>query len=289
MNELSGYPLGFVLGSISVVIFLTIRSFFSVDQGCLAIKASFGKLQFKDERNKVLVTFSPGIHYKHFWEKVIIVSMMEQYLDLSTESQNVTTMAKDGTILKINCRLRYNLLEKELYDFLFMTRNAEEHIKEVFVCLLRSEIATFSVNQQNPLTDSSSYAQIRQERNILNKELENLFSEKLDANHGINFRSVDLINIQPPEELALALNAVVNAQSEADAFLSRSEAECEQRVTSAGKGVEIAKSKASASEIEIVTLGKYLFELKHKGRLVDYIQRRKSDVFHDVKNAFIKV
>jgi regulator of protease activity HflC (stomatin/prohibitin superfamily) len=198
-------------------------------------------------------------------------------------------MAKDGTILKINCRLRYFLLQDELYDFLYRTRDAEEHIKEVFICLLRSEIASFSSPQSTALTDSSSYAQIRQERRVLNTELGQIFKAKIYSSYGIKFQSIDLLNILPPDELALALNAVVNAQSEADALLSRSEAECEQRIISAEKGIEIAVAKSNATEIEVVTIGNYLRDLKKKGKLFDYVERRKAEIFHDVKNAFIKI
>lgn len=289
MIETAGYSFGVMIGLVTVLIYLVAKSSYSVDAGCIAILTSFGKLRFVDEKKRILATYGPGFHFKWFWERITILSMMEQCLDLTAESEGITAMAKDGTVLKINCRLRYFLVQNELYDFLFRTRDAEEHLKEIFICLLRSEIAGFSSPQASVLTDSSSYAQIRQERRVLNNELEIIFKAKIYSSYGIKFQSVDLLNILPPEELALALNAVVNAQSEAEALLSRAEAECEQRIISAEKGVEIAVAKSSATEIEVTTIGCYLKELKEKGKLADYVERRKAEIFHDVKNAFIKI
>ena len=100
------------------------------------------------------------------------------------------------------------------------------------------------------------------------------------------FKAVDLTDIYPPEELEDALNAVINAQTESEELLARTEAECEQRILSAKQSLEIAKNNAQAHAIEIIKLGSYLERLSQLGVLDQYVSRRKFEVLSESKTVY---
>jgi regulator of protease activity HflC (stomatin/prohibitin superfamily) len=170
--------------------------------------------------------------------------------------------------------------------------------------LLRNEIANFEGSslpaRQTPepaaLTlaprdfakEGGSYAQIRSERGLLNRRIEDFCREQIGDRYGVHFNAVDLVDILPPDELAEALNAVMNAQTDAEAQYFRAEAETQKNVLSATEGVEIARLRAHAVEVEILKLGEYLKTLKQTGTLADYVQRRKNEVMSQSRTVYVK-
>lgn len=88
--------------------------------------------------------------------------------------------------------------------------------------------------------------------------------------------------------MANALNAVINSQSEAQKLFALTEAECEQKILSAQKGIEIAKAKANCSEEEIKKLSEVLLQLQRDNTLDKYIERRKNEVFSEAKILYYK-
>lgn len=260
---------------------------FRVEQGNVGVLISFGRALFLDESKGLLRTLGPGLHYKWPWQKAHSVSMMEQSLDLSGEEGGISAMASDGTILRLDSKLRYTPEKSELYDFLFALKNPISHIQGLFTCLLRNEIANFS-SQPEDLAKSSSYSVIRRERKLLNQHIRDFTRSKIGGRYGLRFDAVDLTDIYPPDELADALNAVFNAQSEAETAYARIEAECQQRVLSASKGIEIAAARAEASETEILTLAKSLAHLQMRGTLQAYVDRRRSETYSESRTVFVR-
>ncbi len=105
--------------------------------------------------------------------------------------------------------------------------------------------------------------------------------------YGIQVVSVDLLQIDPPEELVDALNAVITAESEANALVARTELSVQQRVLSAEQAVEIANARALASESEIRTVGAELATLADQSVLKDYVQRRKIEVLGGSRRVYL--
>ncbi|MDF2695628.1 MAG: hypothetical protein K0S65_4011, partial [Labilithrix sp.] len=95
-------------------------------------------------------------------------------------------------------------------------------------------------------------------------------------------------DILPPDELADALNAVIQANSEADALVHRAEAECQQRILAAERGVAIAGARSQAIETEIRKLCTFLEDLDRKGVLDAYVARRRSEVTSESRTLFLK-
>ncbi len=289
--------LGVTLGVSLYLLTVLYRSTFRVDEGHLAVLVTFGKAETKDG-TRGLVTYGPGLHVKKPWQRVIVVSMKEQTLDLHGEAGGGSAMADDGTILRLEPFVRYVPVENELYEFLFGMHRPLEHINGLFTCLLRNEIANFRASPDTTALvaesrfdfekQAGSYALIRKERKLLNDRIEAFCRERIADRYGVRFNAVDLADILPPDELADALNAVIQARSEADARLHRVEAECQQRTLSAERGVEIAKASAGAAEAEIRTLAGFLEVLDARGVLDAYVARRRSEVSSESRALFVK-
>jgi regulator of protease activity HflC (stomatin/prohibitin superfamily) len=294
------FAIGIAAGLALYFAFVLYRCSFRVEEGHLAVLVAFGKAETLDGQRK-LKTYGPGLHWKKPWERAIPVSTKEQTLDLNREEGGGTAMADDGTILRLDSFVRYVPVRNELYEFLFGLERPLDHITGLFTCLLRNEIANFRGREARDAAEeislstrfdfasqAGSYALIRRERKLLNERIESFCRHKIDDRYGVRFNAVDLADILPPDELADALNAVIQAQSEADAHLHRAEAECQQRILSAERGVGIAAARSEAIETEIRKLCSFLDDLDKKGVLDAYVARRRSEVTSESRTLFLK-
>ena len=298
--------LGIVIGIALYLAVLVRHSLFRVDEGYLAVLTSFGAPVYDGDKLRV---YRPGLHRKAPWHNVHHVSMKEQSLELSGEAGGSQAMAADGTMLRLDSTLRYLPLESELERYLFALRRPIEHIMGLFTCVLRNEIANVgarSLRREAPASarmgewkehddplvrtadEESSYAVVRRERRELNRRIEEFCKARIGGRYGVRFRSVDLSDIIPPQELAEALNAVMNAKTEAETLLARAESECHQQVLAARRSVEIATARARAVEIEILEITRHLEELEKDGSLGMYVARRRAEVSGEARATFLK-
>lgn len=289
--------MGLALGLVLYLLFVASKCFFRIEEGHLGVLTSFGAARKKDGEH-ALLTFGPGLHSKKPWEKVLSVSMMEQNLDLSGQEGGSSAMTEDGTVLRLDSMLRYVPVESELEEFLFGMKSPQDHITGLFTCLLRNEIANFRLPAGRALTTDStrfdfatqagSYALIRRERALLNEHIAAFCRNQIGSRYGVSFNAVDLTDILPPDELADALNAVINAHTEAEARYFRAEGDCQSRVMSAERGVAIAQARAQAVETEIRALGGFLGQLAEKRTLGPYVARRRSEVLSEARALYLK-
>lgn len=290
--------LGVVTGLALFLVLMAFRCTFRVEEGHLAVLVTFGRAETSDGKKK-LVTYGPGLHGKKPWQKAVNVSVKEQNLDLNAEEGGGTAMADDGTILRLDSFVRYVPVESVLYEHLFGVERPSEHITGLFTCLLRNEIANFRGHTSDEESGSlstrfdfggqaGSYALIRRERRLLNERIQHFCQEKIDNRYGVRFVAVDLADILPPDELADALNAVMQAQSEAEAQLFRAEGECQQRILASEHGVRIARTRAGAVEVEIRGLAAFLEDLDSRGVLDAYVARRRAEVTSESRALFLK-
>ena len=285
--------MGFFVGCLAYAVYLLGRCWFRVEQGYLGVLSTFGAAV---KEGGALRTFRPGLHFKRPWQRVHHVAMMEQNLELSGEEGGRTAMTADGTILRFDSILRFQPEESELEQFLFDLRSPHEHITGLFTCLLRNEIADFGPPMEPgaarvPLLSASSggsYGLIRQQRRMLNERIEEFCRTEIGKRYGVRFNAVDLTDILPPDELAAALNAVINAQTEAESLYAHAEAESQQRVVAAERGVEIAKAQALATQREIQTLGRFLEALQREGTLANYVARRRAEVVSQSRTLYMR-
>lgn len=283
---------GLIIGVAAALLWSLRSSAVRVPEGHIAVLTSFGAAE--REPSGALRTRSPGLHLKWPWEKVVLVSMMEQKMELAGEGA-IRTMAADGTALRLDAALRYQPKRAMLEQFLFGLQHPLDHIATLFTCLLRNELANV-VSSPGPAPHSvadalpeeaGSYALIRRERGLLSTRIADFCKARIGDEHGVEFNAVDLTDILPPDELRDALNAVMQARSAAEAHHYRAESECRQRVLEARQGVSIAKARATAAADELETLGAALAQLKEKQVLHDYVRRRKAEVLAESRLLYV--
>jgi regulator of protease activity HflC (stomatin/prohibitin superfamily) len=278
---------GFILGLLTFSLRAIYTSAFRVEEGHVGLVTSFGRV-LRETGGKKLKLHRPGLHLKWPWQEVHQVALMEQIIELSGTDGARTAMAEDGTVLRFESILRYLPLEKTLYDFVFDLRSPREHITSLFTCMLRNEIANFRAEEDAPPGPGGSYALIRRERRKLNAQIMDFCRTEIGVHYGVEFSAVDLIDVLPPEELDDALNAAIHAQNEANAAYSHAEAESQQRVIAAKHGVEIAETKATAIEREVLTIASRLEELDESGTLDLYVARRNAEVLSQSKYHYVR-
>lgn len=282
--------MGLCAGLFTYIAYLGTKMAFRVEEGHVAVLTRFGAAVMDERRS--LRLYGPGIHFKWPWEHKKSLSMMEQNLDLSGEEGGRAAMAADGTVLRFDSILRFLPLRTELAHWLFDLRAPLEHITGLFTCLLRNEIANVRAIGTEPMSVAEaaggSYGLIRRDRVNLNRRIEEFCRTKIEQRYGIQFHAVDLKDILPPDELARALNAVMNARAEAEAAYARAQADCQQRVLASERGLDIAKAKAKAAELEIDVLAGVLKDLESNGTLDSYISRRKAEVSGHSRALFMR-
>lgn len=274
--------------------------FFRVSEGELAVLTHFGAAEFSGTPGQ-LRTYGPGLHRKAPWAHVLRVSTKEQSLDLSGEQGGLLAMASDGTVLRLDSVLRYVPAEAELGQFLFGMKDPLAHITRLFTCLVRNKIANFRATEADSVAEGSSnlshtrsddsagsYAMIRSERRLLSERIESFCKGHIGHRYGVQFYGVDIVDILAPDELAEALNAVINASAESERAYYRAEASCQQRLVSAEEGIAIAATRAQAVHAEIRTLGSFLAAQAARGELQSYVARRRVEVLSEAKTMFVK-
>lgn len=278
---------GFLIGLLALAAVLASRCFFRVAEGHLAVLESFGRAIADGPDRRALRTYGSGLNTKAPWHRVHIVPIMEQNLDLSGDQRGLTAMTEDGTILRFDSILRFSPLPERLYDYLFELRAPMEHITGLFACLLRNEIANFHPNDSSAAHEIGSYAMLRRERQHLHARIEGFVRQQIGEHYGVRFHAVDLTDILPPDELADALNAVINAHAEANTLYARAEADNQQKVLAAERGVAIAREHAQAAADEARVLAAHLARLHEAGVLSAYIARRRAEVYGEARSLFL--
>lgn len=290
---------GMLLGAALLVLVLFARSYVYVSEGEVAVLTRFGRaVRSQQDTLRVLTA---GLHRKLPWDQVLRVSIKEQSVELTGEEDR-TVMTNDGIVVRYQSALRFAPLNDKLEHYLFGLARPIEHMVGTFTCLLRNEIANFRVPPREgvyglstlttaeQLIDDSlgAYAMIRRERKTLNERVTD-FGKRLVGDHfGVRLEAIDVMNFEPPDELRDALNTVVQAKSDVDAALFRSEGECQQRLLAAQKGVEIARERARAIEVEMVALGSKLAELERNQVLDDYVARRRAEVLSESRHVYVR-
>lgn len=291
MDPITLIGMGAGLGFTGAVLWHAKDLSFRVEEGHRAILVTFGAALREGTKLK---TFPPGIHFKWPWQHAMDVSVREQNVELSGEKGQVV-MAEDGTVLRLDASLRYQVEPEHVEHFLFGLARPSEHITGLFTCLLRNEIANLTTRSDELAAQPSdaideaagAYGLIRRERQLLNTRIDEFARSRMGEGYGIRFGAVDLTDILPPEELADALNAVMQSRAEVEARRFRAESECQQRVLSAEQGVEIARLQAQSTEEEMNQLAKHLHTLKEQGTLARYVERRRKETMAESRTLYL--
>lgn len=264
-----------VAGVLLALLFLS-QSIFTVVEGNEAVVLRFGKLM-RDAENRIRI-YKAGLHFKWPWDQTLAYSTMERVLDLSGPNGGQYALTADGTMLRLDSRIRLSPRIDELYSYLFSLQSPMEHIRKVFICLLRNEIANFhSIDTTHGDEPIGSYDLIRRHRTVLVEKMAG-FCSKMGSKYGVHFHSVDLLDILPPPELEVALNSILHSQTQAETQLMRAQAEANQKREAAYRGIEIAKFKAQSMVSQSTTIIETLDQLMRDGSLAFYFQIKRDEV-----------
>ena len=272
---------GLGIGGALVLAMLFIRSGFNVDNGNVGVLTVFGRF-VRDRAGKVRV-FEPGLHWRAPWATVIHVSLAERSMALDSKHPTIEALAGDGTRIRVNARIRYRIDPAHISTYLADAKDAVEHLCGLFRLVVREQIARF---EQKP-EDLSSYTALRMRVPELQQRTQQAIAKPALEEYGIIVTAVDILQLDPPEELVDALNAVITAESEAIALVARTDLQCQQRVLSAEQAIAIANAHASATESEIRTVGAELALLAERGVLRDYVARRRLEVLGGSRRVYM--
>lgn len=273
--------IGLGIGGALVLAVLFIRSGFRVDNGNVAVLTVFGR--FVRDRAGKLRVFEPGLHWRAPWAAVIHVSLAERSMALDSKHPSIEALAGDGTRIRVNARIRYRIDPTRISTYLADAKDAIEHLCGLFRLVVREQIARFG---QNP-GDLSSYTALRMRMPELQQRTQQAIAAAALEEYGIIVTAVDILQLDPPEELVDALNAVITAESEANALVARTDLQCQQRVLSAEQAIAIANAHACATESEIRTVGAELALLAERGVLRDYVARRRLEVLGGSRRVYM--
>ncbi|HVK88210.1 MAG TPA: SPFH domain-containing protein [Kofleriaceae bacterium] len=278
---MSSFVLGLIIGTAIVAVYLFVRSGFRVDNGNIGALTVFGK--FVRGANGAVRTYGPGLSWKAPWAQAIEVSLAERSLSVAETGSSIEALAADGTRVRVNARLRYRVSPLHLARFLAEAKDAPEHLRTLFRLTVREQIPRF---EQQP-SELSAYTALRLHMNELQQRTLDAMREAAAEEYGVEVIAVDYLQLDPPEELVDALNAVITAESEADALVARTELTAQQRVLAAEQAVAIANAHALATESEILTVGAELATLAEQGVLCDYVDRRRLEVLGGSRRIYL--
>jgi regulator of protease activity HflC (stomatin/prohibitin superfamily) len=267
------------LGLVALVVFYLAA--FRVENGSVAVLTVFGR--FMRDRNGTVQTFSPGMHGKAPWAKAITVSLAERSISLKPGNEPIEVLASDGTRIKVNARLRFRVESISVSTFLADAKDPLDHLYGLFRANLREQFARFGLVGN----ELSSYTALRLRMHELQQKTLGAITDEALREYGIRVVAVDLLQIDPPDELVDSLNAVVTAESEANALVSRTELQSTQRTLSAEQAVAIASARAAAQEQEIRTVGVELSTLHQHGVLREYVERRRAEVMGGSRRLYL--
>lgn len=272
---------GLLIGAALVAAYVFVRSGFRVDNGDVGALAVFGK--FVRRADGAVKTFGPGLSWKPPWAQAIEVSLAERSVTVADDGAPIEVLASDGTRVRVNARLRYRVAPARLATFLAEAKDAPAHLRALFRLTVREQIPRFE-----PRPDElSAYTALRLRMNELQQRTLDALRATAAEAYGVDAIAVDYLQIDPPEELVDALNAVITAESEANALVARTELQAQQRVLAAEHAVAIANAHALATESEILTIGAELTTLADQGVLADYVERRRHEVLGGSRRIFL--
>jgi regulator of protease activity HflC (stomatin/prohibitin superfamily) len=275
---------GLLAGATLVAVYALVRAGFLVDNGNVAVLAVFGRF-LRDGAGRVKV-FDPGLHACRPWARVIEVSLAERSVSLGgtpDKPVSVEALGPDGTRIRVNARLRFRVARERVDVFLARSKDALEQLAGLFRLTMHEQIARFEMKPG----ELSAYTALRLRMSELQQRTREAIKDVALAELGIVVTSVDLLQIDPPDELVDALNAVITADTEANALVSRTELIVQQRILSAHQAVEIANARALATEAEIRTVGTELITLATQGVLGDYVARRRDEVLGGSQRVYL--
>jgi len=306
--------------------------FYTVNQNERAVKTSFGRAERvgdattgqdpiaealnaeeKERYNYPQVRVIPpgGPYFKWPWEKVYIISVATQTMNMAVDPENssanyqgtmLEAVTKDQLNTGLKGQIRWHISERNLYAYLFGVKHPIVHVMGYFVSVLRERIANFEApagartGDPNALHNLAATAVTGISINDLRKNLSDI-NDHMDkecagsaARYGIALDASLITGIDPPPEVESALAAINTAYNEVSSSISLAQASADQKIVQSKRAVEIETLKAQAEVQPIVALADQLSELKQNGAgaLDAYVRNVRLKLFSEAKTVIME-
>lgn len=244
-----------IFGNIRLIILIVVgivllySSFFQIDTEEAGVVTRFGKY---------VRTVEPGLHFKvPFAEKVYKVPVERQQkleFGFRTESAGVNTeysrntstkdeslmLTGDLNLAAVEWVVQYRIDDPYLY--LFKVRNPEQTMRDLSEAAMRQVVGDRTVNEV--LTVG---------RTEISSQLEILVQEVCtEYSLGVQIEQVVLQDVNPPDEVKAAFNAVNQAQQEKETMINQAKAEYNKVIPKATGEAEETINKAEGYATERV-------------------------------------
>ncbi|MCL4103759.1 UNVERIFIED_CONTAM: hypothetical protein GTU68_029076 [Idotea baltica] len=248
-----------IFGNIRLIVLIVVglvllySSFFQIDTEEAGVVTRFGKY---------VRTVDPGLHFKvPFAEKVYKVPVERQQkleFGFRTESAGVNTeysrntstkdeslmLTGDLNLAAVEWVVQYRIDDPYLY--LFKVRNPEQTMRDLSEAAMREVVGDRTVNEV--LTVG---------RTEISSQLEVLVQEVCtEYSLGVQIEQVVLQDVNPPDEVKAAFNAVNQAQQEKETMINQAKAEYNKVIPKATGEAEETINKAEGYATERVNKAK---------------------------------
>lgn len=317
-----------------VVLWLVLRfvlmGLYTVDQSERAVKTAFGRAERlggstlddpiaaymqPEERERymypqVRVIPPGGPYFKMPWEKIHKVSIATMTVNMAYDSEDPTAneggkrleaVTKDQLNTGLTGQIRYRVSERNLYAFLFGTKQPFVHVMAYFVSVLRQRIANFQAKTASgeevaalavPGTEmiGVSINDLRKNLRDLNDYMETE-CKSAEPRYGVVFEASLITGIDPPPEVESALAAINTAHNHVSSEISLAQAAADQKIVQSRRAVEIETLRAQAEMEPLRAQAAELLETFKAGPavLAAYLRNVRLALYEKAEQVFLEV
>ncbi len=302
---------------------------YTVDQNERAVKTSFGRAdrlgartlddpiaaslrpEERERYNYPQVRVIPpgGPYFKMPWEKIYKISVATMTVNMAVDFEDSTANAgglrleavtKDQLNTGLTGQIRYRVSERNLYAFLFATKQPFVHVMAYFVSVLRQRIANFQAKTATgdepelaiPGTEmiGVSINDLRKNLRDLNDYME-LECKTSEPRYGVVFDASLITGIDPPSEVESALAAINTAHNHVSSDISLAQAAADQKIVQSRRAVEIETLRAQAEVEPLRAQAAELLEMHHAGSavLASYLRNVRLALYGKAQQLFLEI
>ncbi len=277
LSAVFGFGVWFVLRFV-------LMGLYTVDQNERAVKTSFGRAERlgsstlddpigeylrPEERERynypqVRVIPPGGPYFKMPWESIHTISIATMTTNMALDPEDHTANAggtrleavtKDQLNTGLTGQIRYRVSERNLYAFLFATKQPFVHVMAYYVSVLRQRIANFQAKTptgDEPALTIPGTEMIGVSINDLRKNLRDLNEymemecKSSEPRYGVVFDASLITGIDPPAEVESALAAINTAHNHVSSDISLAQATADQTIVQSRRAVEIETLRSQA-------------------------------------------
>ena len=322
MSAVAGLLVWFILRFV-------LMGIYTVDQNERAVKTSFGRADRlgantlddpiaaslrPEERERyhypqVRVIPPGGPYFKMPWEKIYKISVATMTVNMAVDFEDSTANAggsrleavtKDQLNTGLTGQIRYRVSERNLYAFLFGTKQPFVHVMAYFVSVLRQRIANFQAKTatgDEPALTIPGTEMIGVSINDLRKNLRDLNDymevecKTSEPRYGVVFDASLITGIDPPSEVESALAAINTAHNHVSSDISLAQAAADQKIVQSRRAVEIETLRAQAEMEPLRAQAAELLEMHRAGPavLAAYLRNVRLALYGKAQQLFLEV